>query len=410
MLNIPRFRPTASIREMAAFVRGLFPGSGNPVGQFESGLSRSSLGGRRVVVTPSARIAFYWLLEALDIGAGDEVVVQAFNFPAVPAAVRATGATVRFIDVAPGTFEADWSQLERRVGDRTKAVIATHLYGNPVDLQTVRAWCEARGLILIEDCAQAIGATSSAHQVGTFGAGAFFSLGPTKNLTLLGGGAVSVRDAARFERIVDRASHHRPLGPGPSVKLAAKAAVMGVATHPLVFSTVVLPILKAFERRGTDLVHQVMQEPPGPLTNIDQALLPSRAMGAVGVSQLRRLERNNRARIRNGWYLRSRLEGVDGLALCPMRVGSIFMSFPVLHPDRRALAAELRRRGVDTDFGFMADCSGIDPADSAGGSCPNAERVAREILHLPVHPFLKKRHLDRIAEVVRRAIEGSRGR
>ncbi len=404
-MNIPRFRPTTSLREAVTFLQSFLPGGLDPAEQFAAGLSDGALAGNPVVLAPSARIALYWLLKSLGIGPGDHVILQAFNFPAVPAAVRATGAEVRFLDVGAGTFEADWSALESVIGDRTKAVIATHLYGNPVDLARVKRICDSKGVILIEDCAQAIGAMAGRRKVGTVGEGAFFSLGPTKNLTLLGGGAVSTSDSIPSAKIRDMASAHRSVGLGASIKLAAKAAAMGVATNPMVFSMTLMPILRFFERRGTDLVHEVMQEPAGPLTGIENARMPSRQMAAVGVAQLCRLERMNRARVRNGWYLRSRLQEVQDLIVCPMRTGSVFMSFPVLHPQREALALQLRRRGIDTDFGFMADCSTIEVDESPESPCPNAERTAREILHLPVYPFLKKRQMDRIADAVRDALQ-----
>lgn len=406
IVNIPRFRPTTSFREAAAFFQSFLPGGLDPAEQFTAGLSDGALAGAPVALAPSARIALYWLLKSLGIGPGDQVILQAFNFPAVPAAICATGAEPRFLDLRPGAFEADWTTLENAIGDRTKAVIATHLYGNPVDLATVKEVCDSRGVILIEDCAQAIGATAGRRRVGTVGEGAFFSLGPTKNLTLLGGGAVSTADPDRAGRILEMASAHGSSGVGTSLRLAAKAAAMGVATHPVVFSAIVMPILKFFERRGTDLVHTVMQEAPGSLTGIESARLPSRQMAAVGVAQLTRLEATNRARVRNGWYLRSRMAGIPDLVVPPMRTGSVFMSFPVLHPRREALALHLRRRGIDTDFGFMADCSTIGVDASLASPCPNAERTAREILHLPVHPFLKKRQMDRIANAVRDVLQG----
>jgi len=405
-LNIPRFRPTTSFREAAAFFRSFFPGGLDPAEQFAAGLSDGALAGNPVALAPSARIALYWLLKSLGIGPGDHVILQAFNFPAVPAAIRATGAEVCFLDVAPGTFEADWTALESVIGGRTKAVIATHLYGNPVNLARVKKICDREGVILTEDCAQAIGAMAGRRKVGTVGEGAFFSLGPTKNLTLLGGGAVSTADPDRAAVILEMASAHGVLGVATCLKLAVKAAAMGVATHPLVFTMTLMPILRWFERRGTNLVHEVMQEKAGPLTGIEGARLPSRQMAAVGVAQLTRLESTNRARIRNGWYLRSRLGELPGLVVPPMRTGSVFMSFPVLHPRREALALQLRRRGIDTDFGFMADCSTIEVEGSPASPCPNAERTAREILHLPVHPFLKKRQMDRIANAVRDALQG----
>jgi len=408
-LSIPRFRPSLSFAEAAAFVRGLLPWGDDPIAAFERGFSDGDLDGRPVVLAPSARIALLWLLEALELEPGDEVVTQAFNFPAVPAAIRAAGATPRFVDVAGGSFEADWTLLEQALGPRARVVIVTHLYGNPVDVRPLVELCTSRGVTLVEDCAQGIGASSDRRPVGTFGHGAIFSLGPTKNLTLLGGGAVAVEDGELARRLAARASAHRRKGLPGACALAAKGGFLWAATHPLLFTLLVLPLLRLLESRGVDLVHRVMEERGFELTGVERSLRPSRPMAAVGCAQLRWLAARNRARVRNGWYLRSLLveRGEIGeLEVPPMREGSVFMSFPVLHPRRQALARALRARGVDTDFGFMADCSNLDPGAASGAGLPHAARAAREVLHLPVHPLLGKRHLDRIAEAVR-AVAGA---
>jgi dTDP-4-amino-4,6-dideoxygalactose transaminase len=386
--------------------RAVIGSPADPGEVFEASFGRRCVGSRPVVIAPSARVALYWLLAALGVGDKDEVVTQAFNFPAVPAAVVATGARPRFVDLATDSFEGDWSRIEEHLSDRTRAVIVTHLYGNPADLGPVVELCAARGLYLIEDCAQGIGATIARKPVGTWGAGAIFSLGGTKNLTLLGGGAVAAEDPDLTRRLQEMAADHPSLGLAAATRLAIKAAVMATATHPLVFTAAVLPLLRFFEARGVDLVHRVMEEPATLLTGIECAARPSRHMAAVGLAQLGRVEAINRARVRNGWYLRARLggSGLHELVVPPMREGSVFMSFPVLHPRRRRLAAELRARGVDTDFGFMADCASLEVFAGAAAECPNAARTEREILHLPVYPSLGKRRLDRIAGAVRAAV------
>jgi perosamine synthetase len=403
MVSIPRFRPSLSLREAAAFVGSAWPSGGDPGEIFERGFSRQCLDGRRVVLAPSARVALYWLLRAIGLRPGDEVVTQAFNFPAVPAAILAAGGTPRFLDLGPGEFEADWGRLEPALGARTRAVLLTHLYGNPADLESVATLCAAKGLPLVEDCAQGIGATWRRRPVGTFGCGAIFSLGPTKNLTLLGGGAVATDDEELGRFILEEARRHARTGPAGSARLATKALALAVATHPLPFSALLLPLLRRLERRGVDLVHRVMAERAGELEGLAAARLPSRAMAAVGTAQLRRLPALNRARVRNGWYLRARLADLP-LTLPAMREGSVFMSFPVLHPRRAELALKLRTLGVDTDFGFMEDCSSTGLFGASPADFPQSARVAREILHLPVYPTLTTRQLDRIAAAVREAV------
>jgi perosamine synthetase len=399
-----------SLHEALAFLRASIPIGTDPSTVFEDEFSDHCLDGRPVVLAPSARVGLAWVIEALGLGPGDEILTQGFNFSAVPAAIIATGATPRFVDLAPDSFEGDWTRFDELVSNRTRAVVATHLYGNPADLARLRERCDDRGILLIEDCAQGIGATFGRRPVGTWGHGAIFSLGGTKNLTLLGGGAAAVERGDAATTLRRLAERHPRMGLAATVRLAVKAAFLAVATHPLPFSMAVLPGLRFFESRGIDLVHRVMEEPHVLMTGIAQSPRPSRQMAAIGVEQLRRVDRLNRARIRNGWVLRRALERTGDLAplvVPPMREGSVFMSFPVLHPARHELARALRRRGVDTDFGFMSDCSKLAIFSDVAGDCPNSERVAREILHLPIHPFLRLRHLDRIAAAVRDAVDAA---
>lgn len=394
--------------EVVAAIRATVAPGADPGQIFEDDFSHRALDGRPVALAPSARVGLYWLIKALGLGPGDEILTQAFNFSAVPAAIMATGAVPCFVDLAPGTFEGDWSRLDELVTDRTRAVIATHLYGNPVDLKPMRRFCDEHGLLLIEDCAQGIGATSGRRPVGTWGDGAIFSLGGTKNLTLLGGGAVAVKNEEAARRVLEMAAKHPRMGPAATVPLAVKAAFLSTATHPLPFSAFVLPTLRVCEARGLDLVHRVMGEHHSLMTNIEKSPMPSRQMAAIGGTQLSRVDKLNRARIRNGWVLRTALEragDLTPLVVPPMREGSVFMSFPILHPARHELARELRKRGVDTDFGFMSDCPSLEIFADARVDCPNSTRVDREILHLPIYPFLGKRHLDRIAAAVRAAVD-----
>ena len=208
MLAIPRFRPSVSHREVLSFLAAAALLRRDAVTACERDFARRLLGGGRVVLAPSARVALWWLLEALDLAPGDEVVTQAFNFPAVPAAIRAAGGRPRFLDLAPGSFEADWRRLDDLLGPRTRVVVVTHLYGNPADLAAAAAHCADRGVTLVEDCAQGIGAAAGGRPVGTTGRGAIFSLGPTKNLTLLGGGAVACRDEGLARRLEALAARH----------------------------------------------------------------------------------------------------------------------------------------------------------------------------------------------------------
>lgn len=141
-------------------------------------------------------------LRACGIGPGDEVITVAHTAVATAAAIRLAGAAPVFVDIDPATYTLDPAALEAAITPRIKAVIPVHLYGQPADMDPILATAQARGLRVIEDCAQAHGASYGGRPMGSMGDLACFSFYPTKNLGAMGdGGAVVGRDEALLERV-----------------------------------------------------------------------------------------------------------------------------------------------------------------------------------------------------------------
>ncbi len=140
--------------------------------------------------------ALFLAMKALGIGPGDEVIVPTNTFIATAWGVSYTGATPVFADIDPDTWELDAADAEKRITGRTKAIAGVHLYGQPFDVDAVKAVADRHGLLLIEDCAQAHGARYRGQLVGGLGNAGCFSFYPGKNLGSFGeGGAVTARDA-----------------------------------------------------------------------------------------------------------------------------------------------------------------------------------------------------------------------
>ncbi len=140
--------------------------------------------------------ALYLLLRAYGIGGGDEVIVPSNTYIATALAVSYTGATPVFVEPEETSFNLDASLLEAAITERTKAVMAVHLYGQPADMDEIRAIAKAHGLKVIEDSAQAHGAVYKGVKTGNLGDAAGFSLYPGKNLGALGdGGVITTNDA-----------------------------------------------------------------------------------------------------------------------------------------------------------------------------------------------------------------------
>ena len=178
------------------------------------------VGTKYAVGLNSGTDALHLALRALDIGAGDEVITTPFTFVATTEAIGIVGATPVFVDIDPETFNIDPKLIEAAITPRTKAILPVHLYGHPAPMHEIMEIAKRHNLAVVEDCAQAIGATIDGKMVGSFGDAGCFSFFPSKNLGAFGdGGMVTTnRDdlAGRFKSLRAHGGrikyHHEELG------------------------------------------------------------------------------------------------------------------------------------------------------------------------------------------------------
>jgi perosamine synthetase len=158
------------------------------------------LGSKRCLATNSGTAALHIALMAAGVGPGDQVIVPAFTFVATALAVLHAGAVPVFVDIEPRTLGMDPRQVERAITADTRAVVPVHMHGAPCEIDALTEICKRRGLVLIEDAAQAHGATHRDRKVGTFGALGCFSLQSSKSLSAGEGGLVVTDDDTLWER------------------------------------------------------------------------------------------------------------------------------------------------------------------------------------------------------------------
>jgi dTDP-4-amino-4,6-dideoxygalactose transaminase len=296
-------------------------------------------------------------LRAAGVGAGDAVLTVSHTAVATVAAVELAGATPVLVDVEPSSCTMDLDRLEEtlaRGGHRFRAVVAVHLYGRPLDVMRLRAVCDRAGLVLVEDCAQAHGAVVEGRRVGSFGDVAAFSFYPTKNLGALGdGGAVVTKDAALAERV---------------------------------------RLLREYgwrERYKSDV--------PGKNSRLDEL------QAALLRVKLRHLDDDNQARRR---VARAYDAALDGQVAPPAaHPGHVYHQYVVQAPDRAGLAAHLKARGIGTlvhyPFPVHEQPAYAGRIAVGAGGLAVTERLAREVLSLPMFPQLEAAQVEAVVAALR---------
>jgi dTDP-3-amino-3,4,6-trideoxy-alpha-D-glucose transaminase len=292
-------------------------------------------------------------LRALGIGPGDEVITVSHTAVATVCAVERAGATPVLVDVDEATFTMDPAAAAAAITPRTRAIVPVHLYGQPADMEAFVALAAQHGLALVEDCAQAHGARLGGRLVGTFGHLAAFSFYPTKNLGALGdAGAVITGDAGLAEKL-RRLRHY-----GQTVRYR-------------------------HEQRG---VNSRLDEMQAALLRVKLAHLAAHTGARRGLA------------CRYG-------AGLEGVTQPAVRPGAehVFHLYVVRHPRRDALMAALAERGIGTLIHYPIPAhrqAAYADLGYAPGALPVTERIAGEILSLPLYLGLTEQNVDTIVEAV----------
>ena len=220
-------RQHAALRtELLAAMAGVLDRSEFVLGGEGRALERElalTCGVRHAVGVASGTDALRLALAALGVGPGDEVLTPAFSFVASASTIVMAGATPVFVDIDPATYTLDVRAAERALTPRTRAIVPVHLYGHPAPMDAIVAFAGRHGLVVLEDAAQAIGATWAGRPVGNWGDAACVSFYPTKNLGACGDGGMVLTDRDDVAERVRRLSHHGDGGRYRHVELDRKS-------------------------------------------------------------------------------------------------------------------------------------------------------------------------------------------
>jgi UDP-N-acetyl-3-dehydro-alpha-D-glucosamine 3-aminotranferase len=292
------------------------------------------------------------------VGPGDEVVTPAFSFVASASTIVMAGAQPVFADIDPATFALDPDALESALTRRTRAIVVVHLYGHPGPIDRIADIARRRGVPLVEDAAQAIGATWDDRPIGGWGDVACLSFYPTKNLGACGDAGMLLTNRDDVAEHVRRLRHHGDTGRYHHVEI-------------------------------------------GYCSRLDEM------QAAMLRVKLRHLDAWNVARRHLAARYRKLLAGLPlGLPPEHPRAQAIYHQFVVRHRQRDAFAKALADLGVGTMVHYPLPVPG-QPLFGLDGEkrWPHAWRAAREVLSLPCYPEMTDEEIEGVAAAVRTALD-----
>jgi len=311
--------------------------------------------------TANGTSALHSALHVLKIKKGDQVITTPFTFIASASCAEMVGAKVVFADIDEKTLNIDPKSVKEKITDKTKAIVAVDIFGQPFDYDAIKEIADDNNLAIVEDASQAVNAQYKDKIAGSLGDVSTFSLYATKNITAGEGGIVVFDDKSFYEEII-RFRHH-----GQSAKTKGEHVELG------------------YNYRMTDI------------------------QAAIAVEQLKRVDFLTNQRIENARYLSEHLKKIKGIEIpyISENVKHVFHQYVIRIKDigmsRDELCEHFRKNDVfaSVHYPLPLHLNGLYLEKGyKKGDFPIAEQACKEVLSLPVHPSLSKEDLDKIIDIL----------
>lgn len=341
------------IKAVTAVLKSGMLAQGSKVAEFEEKFAKY-IGVKYAVATSSGTTALHVTLLAVGVGPGDEVITSPFTFIASANSILYTGARPVFVDIDERTYNINQEKIESAITKQTKAIMPVHLYGQAADMTKIIKIAKKHKLAVIEDACQAHGAEWKKKKVGSFGTGAF-SLYPTKNMTTGEGGIITTN----YKEIYEKACLLRAHGS----KVRYYHDILG------------------FNFRMTDLE------------------------AAIGIEQLKKLDKFNKLRIKNAEFLNKNLGKTPGIIVPYVDKSAVHVFHqytiritPEFALSRDEVLKKLTEAGIGTAVFYPLPINEQKLYREMGykNDTPTAAKISKEVLSLPIHPGLKKKDLEYI--------------
>lgn len=351
-----------------------------------------------VKTVDSGRSGMLLALKALDLKEGDEVVIQALTCVVLPNAVKWAGGRSVFVDVDE-SFNIDPVSFEKSITERTRAVVIQHTFGVPANMDALVTIARRHNIVIIEDCAHALGARYKGIPVGSFGEMSFFSFGRDKVISSVIGGALIARSSSYAEKLT-KITQDLPRMPRKRVfQSLTHISLFGFIVRTYTFGLGKL-LIALFQRlsifnKAYEPCEKHMEQP---------RYIPSQypnALAVVIAMQLDELDAINASRAEKAKYYKNKLNTFVDQFVFPDSE-PIFLRYSILVSDRDAYFKRAKSDNIILGNWYTDIVMPSVPYDALGykeGSCPRAEGYAKKMINIPTYQRLSQADLQRVIHV-----------
>lgn len=367
---------------------------------------RKYLGVKHVITFNSGRSAFLAILKSLGLKKGEEILLQAFTCNAAVNSIIWSGLKPVFVDIDE-TLNLNPKDLKRKITEQSRVVMIQHTFGHSAKLDEILKISKENNLILIEDCAHSLGATYKGKKIGTFGEGSFFSFGRDKIISSVYGGMAVTNDDLLAKKIEDFKE---------KIDFPSNFWIFQQLLHPVLTNYLITPlysffelgrwVLLAFQRLKilSKAVHK--KEKQGKKPSYIPKKMPN-ALAFLALHQFKKLNKFNTHRKKIAKFYDKNLKNLR-FVLPKKHPERTYMRYSILieRYDTDEILKQARKQKIFLNDGWRK--TPIIPPDTdqskmgyTFGTCPQAEKVAKSILNLPIHINISKKDAQRITKFLR---------
>jgi len=342
------------------------------------------------------RVALYAILKALGVTEGDEVIIPGYTCVMSANPIKYLGAKPVYIDIEPYTFNINTALLEEKITANTKVIIAQHTYGYPCDMDAIMKIAEHNGITVIEDCCLAFGSKYKDKVTGTFGKAAYFSSQWNKPYTTGLGGIALINDLSLVDNIKKICAEElcQPSKKG-ILMLTAQIAIYRAFIYPAT-TALAQEIFRYLTKKGVVVGSSSTCEfEPEMVTDFFKAM--SKIQARCGLGQLKKINKNISHRKRMAQFYDQLLgeKGWKSAQYDKSTMEPVLVRYPVRIAEKDKALAKAAKAGVELGSWFECPLHPIETVlekyDYRVGMCPEAEKAAREVVNLPLHPRVSEK-------------------